>query len=160
ADDDEDRDLGVVLYADLDDLKLVNDALGHDAGDTVLRIVGDRLRDFADSYGQHRALAARLSGDEFAVQLEDVPDQLTAERPPDRLVRLLGQPALVSGHDVSCAATVGVATTADASSGADLLRNADLALYAAKHAGKGQWRHYQPYMRNAVMARLQVRTAL
>jgi EAL domain-containing protein (putative c-di-GMP-specific phosphodiesterase class I) len=66
----------------------------------------------------------------------------------------------VAGHDVSCAASVGVATTADASSGADLLRNADLALYAAKHAGKGQWRHYQPDMRNAVMARLQVRTAL
>ncbi|HKE63156.1 MAG TPA: EAL domain-containing protein [Micromonosporaceae bacterium] len=154
-------DLTAVLYADIDDLKLVNDALGHEAGDAVLINVGDRLRSFVDEHGGPSAgMAARLSGDEFAVQLDHVADQDAADRAAAHLVQQLGQSTSVGGYTVTCSASVGVATTADAAAGPDLLRNADLALYAAKRVGKGQWRHYHPAMRHAVMARLQVRTSL
>jgi diguanylate cyclase (GGDEF)-like protein/PAS domain S-box-containing protein len=155
------RRLTAVLYADIDDLKLVNDALGHDAGDAVLSAVGDRLREFVAEYDapQH-CLAARLSGDEFAVQIDDIGDRRRAGESARRLVEILGQPIRIGGQEVTCSASVGVATTADAATGADLLRNADLALYAVKRIGKGQWRYYQPSMRSAVMARLEVRTRL
>jgi diguanylate cyclase (GGDEF)-like protein/PAS domain S-box-containing protein len=154
------RDLGAVLYADIDDLKIVNDALGHDAGDMMLVAVGDRLRQLAAEYGPHQTLAARLSGDEFAVQIDHVADERAAAQAAQRLVELLGRPVTLGGQEVGCSASVGVTTTADADTGPDLLRNADLALYAAKRIGKGHWRGYQPSMRNRVTVRLEMRTLL
>ncbi|HEY7177235.1 MAG TPA: sensor domain-containing diguanylate cyclase, partial [Micromonosporaceae bacterium] len=139
-------DLGAVLYADIDDLKIVNDALGHDAGDVMLVAVADRLRQLAGEYGPHQTLAARLSGDEFAVQIDHVADEDAAGQAAQRLVELLGRPVNLAGQEVGCSASVGVATTADAVTGPDLLRNADLALYASKRIGKGHWRDYDPSM--------------
>jgi diguanylate cyclase (GGDEF)-like protein len=155
-------DLAAVLYVDLDDLKLVNDALGHDTGDALLSAVGDRLRSFVAGYGgPNNSMAARLGGDEFAVLLADVADDGAADAAAGRLLATLAQPVHVAGHEVTCGASVGVATTAqDADTGPDLLRNADLALYAAKNVGKCQWRHYESWMRSTVMARLELRSSL
>jgi diguanylate cyclase (GGDEF)-like protein len=156
------RELTAVLYVDLDDLKLVNDALGHETGDALLTAVGDRLRSFVAGYGgPNNSMAARLGGDEFAVLLADVVNESAADAAAGRLLATLAQPVHVAGHEVTCGASVGVATTAqDADTGPDLLRNADLALYSAKNIGKGQWRHYESWMRSTVMARLEVRSSL
>jgi diguanylate cyclase (GGDEF)-like protein/PAS domain S-box-containing protein len=155
-------ELAAVLYVDIDDLKLVNDALGHETGDALLSAVGDRLRSFVAGYGgPDNGMAARLGGDEFAVLLADVDDDDEADAAAGRLLAALAQPVHVAGHEVTCGASVGVATTAqDADTAANLLRNADLALYAAKNVGKSQWRHYEPWMRSTVMARLELRSSL
>jgi diguanylate cyclase (GGDEF)-like protein len=147
---------------DLDDLKLVNDALGHETGDALLSAVGDRLRSFVAGYGgPNNSMAARLGGDEFAVLLAGVANDAAADAAAGRLLAALAQPVHVGGHEVTCGASVGVATTAqDADTGPDLLRNADLALYSAKNVGKGRWRHYESWMRSTVMARLEVRSSL
>ncbi len=156
------RELTAVLYVDLDDLKLVNDALGHETGDALLSAVGDRLRSFVAGYGgPNNSMAARLGGDEFAVLLAGVANDAAADAAAGRLLAALAQPVHVGGHEVTCGASVGVATTAqDADTGPDLLRNADLALYSAKNVGKGRWRHYESWMRSTVMARLEVRSSL
>jgi diguanylate cyclase (GGDEF)-like protein/PAS domain S-box-containing protein len=155
-------ELAAVLYVDLDDLKLVNDALGHETGDGLLSAVGDRLRSFVAGYGGPKnSMAARLGGDEFAVLLADVAEDAAADAAAGRLLATLAQPVHVGGHEVTCGASVGVATTAeDADTAPNLLRNADLALYAAKNVGKGQWRHYEPWMSSTVMARLELRSSL
>ena len=156
------HELAAVLYVDVDDLKLVNDALGHETGDGLLGAVGDRLRSFVAGYGgPNNSMAARLGGDEFAVLLADVVNEPAADAAAGRLLATLAQPVHVAGHEVTCSASVGVATTAqDVDTGPDLLRNADLALYSAKNVGKGQWRHYESWMRSTVMARLEVRSSL
>ena len=151
-----------VLYADLDDLKVINDALGHTIGDDVLKAVGERMKTFAATYGgAENSMAARLGGDEFAVLLTSLSDPKEADTAAAQLLGVLAQPLRIKGHEVACGASAGVATTdVDASTGQDLLRNADLALYAAKGTGKGQWRHYEPWMRSTVMARLEIRSSL
>jgi diguanylate cyclase (GGDEF)-like protein/PAS domain S-box-containing protein len=151
-----------VLYADLDDLKVINDALGHTTGDDVLKAVGERLKTFAATYGgAENSVAARLGGDEFAVLLTSLSASKEADTAASQLLRTLAQPIRIRGHKLTCGASVGVATTdVDADTGQDLLRNADLALYAAKATGKGQWRHYEPWMRSTFMARLEVRSSL
>ncbi|HEY9484067.1 MAG TPA: EAL domain-containing protein, partial [Micromonosporaceae bacterium] len=151
-----------VLFADLDDLKMVNDVYGHEAGDAMLVAIGHRLAQFVDALDDgDQNLAARLGGDEFAVLLTGLTSAAAADEAATRLQSLLSQPIQVDGHEVSCGVSMGVATTAeDADTGQHLLRNADLALYAAKGGGKSQWRHYEPWMRTTVMARLEVRSSL
>jgi diguanylate cyclase (GGDEF)-like protein/PAS domain S-box-containing protein len=151
-----------VLDVDLDDLKVINDGFGHRAGDVVLTTMGERMRNFVGDDREHaRIMAARLGGDEFAVLLADLADQSGADYAAAQLVDTLGQPIDVGGHVVTCTASIGVATTSeDSDTATELLRNADLALYAAKGAGKGRWRHYESWMRRTVMARLELRSSL
>ena len=151
-----------LLYIDLDDLKLINDGLGHDAGDAVLSSVGGMLGNFAiTNDGTGRNMAARLGGDEFAVLLADLADGAAADRAADRLVTALGRPINIGGHELFCHASVGVATTSETTTTAtELLRDADLALYAAKDTGKGHWRHFESWMRSTVIARLELRASL
>jgi diguanylate cyclase (GGDEF)-like protein/PAS domain S-box-containing protein len=151
-----------VLYTDLDDLKVVNDMYGHEAGDAMLVAVGRRLARFVDGLDDSdENLAARLGGDEFALLLTGLASAAVADEAAAHLQGLLSEPIHVDGHEVSCGVSIGVATTAEeADSGQHLLRNADIALYAAKGGGKSQWRHYEPWMRTTVMARLEVRSSL
>jgi diguanylate cyclase (GGDEF)-like protein/PAS domain S-box-containing protein len=151
-----------LLYIDLDDLKMINDGLGHDTGDAVLASVGQLLGNFATTNdGTGRNMAARLGGDEFAVLLADLADGAAADRAAERLVTALGRPINIGGHEVFCHASVGVATTSETTGTAtELLRDADLALYAAKDTGKGRWRHFESWMRSTVMARLELRALL
>ncbi len=126
----------VVLFLDLDDFKIVNDTLGHAAGDALLAAVGERIQ------ATLRAgdLAARIGGDEFAVLLWDTPDLPVARRVAERLI----------GAFVS----IGVATGHPGSGSADeLLRNADVAMYSAKARGKNRVAFFEPEMATAVVAR-------
>jgi diguanylate cyclase (GGDEF)-like protein/PAS domain S-box-containing protein len=139
-----------LLLLDVDRFKHVNDTLGHDAGDALLRSVGERLR------GGLRAgdFIARLGGDEFAVILRavDNPDGLT--RALERLLASLHEPVMhverMFEYRVSIGATIypGQGRTAD-----DLLKNADTALYVAKSSGRGQMVLFRPEMRRAALQR-------
>jgi diguanylate cyclase (GGDEF)-like protein len=123
-----------VFFIDLDGFKQVNDELGHSAGDIVLRVVADRLRDcLRDS-----DTVARFGGDEFAVILERVagPDDvhITAER----IVAAVRQPIDVGRREASVTASVGVAVNRAGDTADDILREADLAMYTAKTTGKSR----------------------
>ncbi|MET0424959.1 MAG: EAL domain-containing protein [Actinoplanes sp.] len=150
-----------VLFVDLDDFKEVNDTLGHAAGDQLLVHVGERI---ADIIGVG-STAARMGGDEFAILIEPSPDESAAELVAERIVAALSVPVeLADGlggtHIVSSAASVGVATTRDATSATELLRHADMALYQAKGEEKGTWQRYQANLHAAMVQRLEVRGAL
>ena len=153
-------DVGV-LFVDLDDFKEVNDTLGHAVGDQLLVAVGQRI---AQAIGPGNT-AARMGGDEFAILVAHAAGASAAEEVAARIVHALSTPVEVSDglggtHIVSGAASVGVATSHDATSPTELLRHADLALYLAKGAGKGTWQRYQSDLHTAMVERLALRTSL
>ena len=126
----------VVLFTDLDNFKLINDSFGHAFGDQVLTRVAERLRACLRSSDT----AARLSGDEFTVLLEDIAAQRDAVIVAERIIRELGSPFFIDGHEVFVTISIGIAvSTPGESRPGDLLRDADIALYRAKAAGKARW---------------------
>jgi diguanylate cyclase (GGDEF)-like protein/PAS domain S-box-containing protein len=140
-----------VLFLDLDDFKVVNDTLGHAAGDELLREVGARIR------GSLREVdtAARLGGDEFALLLDDPGDAVPAAR---RVLEALQQPFLLDTGEVICHGSIGIAI---ARPGADpdpegLLRDADVAMYLAKRNGKDRFEVFQPAWDGGTPERLAV----
>ena len=140
-----------VLFLDLDGFKVVNDALGHAAGDELLVAVGRCMR---DRLGPGATLA-RFGGDEFAVLLEAVAGPGEAARVAQDLIGVLQAPIAVEGHEVSVSASAGIALgTSRRMAPSDLLRDADTALYQAKAAGPGNHAVFEPRMRAAVLARL------
>src|ERR1700677_1134955 len=145
-----------VLFVDLDDFKLVNDTLGHGEGDELLIAAGKRLRGVV----RDADTAARLGGDEFAILIENVPDVAAVEIFAERVVHAFGLPFQLASGSAIATATVGIATTRDSVSVADLLRHADLALYSAKAAGKRGWRRYEPVLSAGLTRRRELQTAL
>ncbi len=144
-----------ILYLDLDDFKTVNDTLGHDAGDELLVEVAERLR----ACLRPGDLAARLGGDEFAVLVEhpatpDLPEQLA-----ERIIASLRYPIRVQDKDLAVRSSIGIAVHDHESSG-ELIRNADIAMYRAKHTTKGRYAIYEPGMHDALSDRLELRTEL
>ncbi len=129
------------LFLDLDDFKVVNDTLGHAAGDDVLLAVAERLRVALRATD----LGARLGGDEFGVLLRDIPDRPYAVAVADRLMDVLGQPVETSGQSVHVGVSIGIAFDTPAMSTVDeLLSEADMAMYLAKAQGKGRCHVYEP----------------
>ncbi len=126
-----------LLLIDLDGFKAVNDTRGHAAGDALLCEVADRLREAV----RGGDLAARLGGDEFAVLLAECPPG-EADRTAERVLRALLTPVPINGAAVPVSASVGVAAAGPGDDVESLLHDADLAMYAAKNAGKGTWRRY------------------
>lgn len=124
-----------VLFLDLDGFKLVNDSFGHDVGDQLLAQVALRLRD-AVRMGD---TVARLGGDEFVVLCEHPGSEEEVVQLSQRLIALVSQPFWIQGHEVRVGASVGIAHRMENDSGiADLIREADIALYRAKHEGRGR----------------------
>jgi diguanylate cyclase (GGDEF)-like protein len=149
--------LFAVLYVDLDGFKGVNDTLGHDAGDILLREIAQRLT--ASVRGGDRI--ARLGGDEFAVFIDGVTDSRDALDTAERLRQAVSEPLLLRGRTVSVDASVGVALCDGDNHDADeLIASADLAMYAAKHAGKGGVRLYDTAMRKDALKRAELETEL
>jgi diguanylate cyclase (GGDEF)-like protein len=150
---------GALLFLDLDGFKQINDALGHDAGDDLLRQVGHRLREALNRVEpldgtSERAFLARLGGDEFVAVLPGFRSAPEGEAIANDLLRALGEPFLLRGQEVGISASVGVAlapTHAGAHDG--LLKCADLAMYAAKKAGHARVRSYSPEMARAAVER-------
>ncbi|MGR8008083.1 putative bifunctional diguanylate cyclase/phosphodiesterase [Streptomyces hypolithicus] len=151
-----------VLYIDLDGFKGVNDRLGHQAGDELLIQAARRLQDSV-RYGD---TAARLGGDEFAALIvgEGSRDQAAREcqvhEIADRLRLTLSQPYRISGNEVRVAASIGVAFADSGVTPTDLMRNADLAMYRAKAAGKDRVELYAPQMQAEVVRSTELATRL
>ena len=145
-----------VLFIDLDDFKVTNDTMGHSVGDELLVAAGMRLSALTTG----RGTAARLGGDEFALLIEDAPDGATVENLAEAVVLAFREPFTLAIGSAVVTATVGVATSEDATSAGDLVREADLALYAGKAAGKRQWRRYQPVLSAGMMRRRDLQAAL
>ena len=151
---DDGRVVGVLLV-DLDDFKLVNDTMGHGTGDELLVAVAGRLTATLRPHD----VAARLGGDEFAILIQGAANATEIEEIAARVVDALAAPLdVVVGMTTSV--SVGVATTPGARSSAEMLSQADLALYAAKGAGKGRWCRYEPGLHLAAVDRLEVRNEL
>src|SRR3954447_22275854 len=139
-----------VFLLDLDRFKAVNDTLGHPAGDTLLRLVSLRLRDEVGEMGQ----VGRLGGDEFVVVLPQAPSKKDLSRLAQGIIDSLSRPYTINGTVVSIGASVGIVTSDyDDRTSDDLMRDADLGLYAAKAAGKGCYRFFAPEMHEAARER-------
>jgi diguanylate cyclase (GGDEF)-like protein/PAS domain S-box-containing protein len=145
-----------VLFVDLDDFKVVNDTMGHSVGDELLVAAGIRL----SAVVRDSDMVARLGGDEFALLIENVEDPAAVDAFAARIVQAFGEPFALADGSVVSTATVGVATTEDSADVDELLRHADLALYAAKAAGKRQWRRYLPVLSAGMVRRREVQAAL
>ena len=146
-----------VLFADLDNFKTINDSLGHAAGDELLVVIARRIRESlrpSDS-------AARFGGDEFAILLEDIGGEDRVVNACERIMVSLAAPVEIQGAVIDPGASIGVALSHETTYDADrLLRDADLAMYAAKTAGKGTYKLYHPDMRTRVVGRLQLESDL
>ncbi|MFL6767061.1 MAG: EAL domain-containing protein [Sphingomicrobium sp.] len=139
-----------VFLLDLDRFKAVNDTLGHPAGDTLLRLVALRLTDEVGELGQ----VGRLGGDEFQVVLPSLSSECELSRLAQAIIDSLSRPYTINGTLVSIGASVGIVTSDyDDRTADDLMRDADLALYAAKAAGKGCFRFFAPEMHEAARER-------
>ena len=123
-----------VFYLDLDRFKAVNDGLGHAIGDSVLSAAARRIQNSV----RQEDLVARLGGDEFAIIAQDLCDRPAAGALAQRLVTALAEPFQIDGQQIRIGASVGVAISSESDAGSDqLLKQADLAMYAAKDAGRG-----------------------
>ncbi len=168
--------LFALLLIDLDRFKIVNDTLGHAAGDDLLIEVSRRLRSCVRHSDQvldssfeatlprsHRTLEAvgRLGGDEFVALLPEVTDEGDAQRVAQRVLEVMREPVLVYGQDCFVTASVGVAIyPRDGNTVADLMRNSDVAMYAAKAQGKNAATIYGPQLAGRGREKLEMESAL
>jgi diguanylate cyclase (GGDEF)-like protein len=145
------RQKGCTLFMiDLDRFKNVNDTLGHPIGDALLRQVSERLKSVMGVHGQ----VGRLGGDEFQAVLPGTVDIGLLESLARTLIEQVSRPYQIEGHKVMIGASVGIAIGDPGRASADaLVRNADLALYAAKAAGRGKHRLYEPSMHSEAAER-------
>jgi predicted signal transduction protein with EAL and GGDEF domain len=152
-----DADPVVVLFVDLDDFKSVNDALGHGVGDQMLRAIADRIR--------RRRRARRHAGASRRRRVRPAPRGPWGRRPSARRRRALleatcHEPVTLAGYDLTVLASVGVAVSTPGMTTAGLLRDADIAMYEAKRAGKSQIKIFDPAMRLSASRHLEFRSDL
>ncbi|HEX9124006.1 MAG TPA: EAL domain-containing protein [Actinomycetota bacterium] len=150
-----------VLFMDLDDFKTINDSLGHEQGDRLLAEVGDRL---------HRSLraadtAARFGGDEFAILLEDGGEGVGAADAASRILQALEAPFQLGSKEVFIRASIGIASADPGQpdrpeSAEEILRDADVAMYMAKEAGKARYQVFEPTMHDYALKRLELKADL
>ncbi|MEO6743986.1 MAG: EAL domain-containing protein [Caldimonas sp.] len=165
-----------LLLIDLDRFKVINDTLGHGAGDELLMEVSRRLRSCVrhsdqvlesslESMGarSHRSLEAvgRLGGDEFVALLPEVVDERDAERVASRILDLMRQPIIVMGQECFVTASVGIALfPRDGTNVVDLLRNSDVAMYSVKSAGRNAASLYHPMLAGQGREKIELESAL
>ncbi len=149
--------LFAVLFLDLDRFKVVNDSLGHEIGDHLLKVVGRRL----EASLRPGDMVARLGGDEFAVILDHLKHVNDATQAAERIHKELAQPYNLNDHEVFASASIGIALSLTPNDQPeDLLRNADTAMYRAKERGRGGFELFDKGMRARVVALLQLETDL
>jgi diguanylate cyclase (GGDEF)-like protein/PAS domain S-box-containing protein len=141
-----------VVFIDLDDFKTVNDSLGHAAGDDLLRAFAGCLADCT----RKADTVARFGGDEFAVLVEGYYADAAAAVIAERIHATLEKPIRLEQDDVFVHASIGIANGDPATTADEVVRNADLAMYSAKAAGKGHTAHFEPSMHSAARKRLQL----
>jgi diguanylate cyclase (GGDEF)-like protein len=146
-----------VLFLDLDRFKAVNDTLGHPAGDELLKAVAARLKASVREYDT----IARLGGDEFVILQMGISGPDDAAHLARRIIHAVGQPYVIAGQNVSIGVSVGIdMPQAQGTSAEGLLKNADMALYAAKEAGRGQCCFFTPAMDLTLQSRRELEADL
>ncbi|MCC6682140.1 MAG: EAL domain-containing protein [Phycisphaeraceae bacterium] len=149
-----------VLFLDFDGFKVINDSLGHEAGDALLISIAERIRSVLGDRDTHQkgrwlSLPARLGGDEFVVLMEDIESETDAERMAQRLVAEFTAPHKIVGKNVTSTTSVGIVTSESGHHNPqDVLRDADTAMYQAKKAGKGCYRMFNRQMHDLAVHQL------
>jgi diguanylate cyclase (GGDEF)-like protein len=161
--------ISAILFLDLDDFKRVNDTLGHSVGDLLLQAVAERLqasvRDCDEvvhwDADQAQRTVARLGGDEFIILLAEIDQGDAATKVAQRILNALGKAFDLDGHEVFISPSIGIALfPQDGDDAATLLKNADVAMYAAKGLGKNVYRFFDDSLNEATLKRLKLDTLL
>jgi diguanylate cyclase (GGDEF)-like protein len=146
-----------VLFIDLDRFKIINDSLGHEAGDILLVEISNRLRRELRSSD----IVARLGGDEFVVILEQTAERGDIEAVTRKLLSAVGEPVQLNGHECQTTASIGIAMfPSDGSDVHTLTKNADMAMYLAKEDGKNDFRFFTKEVKMLSIERLTLETCL
>lgn len=158
-----------VLFLDLDRFKVINDTLGHNVGDVLLKKAADRLTEsvrHSDSIGRSRETdetheLARLGGDEFTVLLTNIRDAQDAGTVARRILEALASPFLIDGHEISVTVSIGIAIFPPDGDSVDLLlKNSDVAMYHAKEQGRNNFQYYSATMNALAAERLEMENEL
>src|SRR5258708_482440 len=164
-----------VVLVDIDEFKIVNDSLGHSAGDRLLIEVGGRLADCLDEKGltsptnaatdtkleEPSYRPARFGADEFSLLLEDFSAPMDAIRMAEKIQASLVPGFVLGGHQIVVNASIGIAFFRSALNGPeDLLRDAELAMYSAKHTGKAKYELFDPAMHSSCLKRVELESEL
>jgi diguanylate cyclase (GGDEF)-like protein/PAS domain S-box-containing protein len=150
---DRDDRLVAVMFLDLDDFKIINDSLGHEAGDKVLTAVAQCLEESL----RQSDTAARLGGDEFALLVEQLTEPDEAIEVGKRLIELIRGPVSLESRDLFIEASIGIAIGGSEHDADQMLREADAAMYRAKGHGKSRFELYESEIHAAVLERLELR---
>jgi diguanylate cyclase (GGDEF)-like protein len=146
-----------VLFLDLDLFKRVNDSLGHDAGDRLLRVVAERIRRAV----READILFRMGGDEFTVLLEDVRGPEEAAMVASRMLEAIAEPMQLQHHEISVSASIGIALyPRDDTLGERLLKSADTAMYRAKELGRNRYAFFAKEMNERVESQMLIEAAL
>ena len=146
-----------LLFLDLDNFKRVNDSLGHDAGDRLLRVAAERIRRAV----READMLFRMGGDEFTVLLEDVRGPEEAAMVSSRVLEAMAEPLQLQHHEISVTASIGIALyPRDDVVAERLLKSADTAMYRAKELGRNRYAFFAPEMNERVESQILVEAAL
>ncbi|HSF25808.1 MAG TPA: diguanylate cyclase, partial [Blastocatellia bacterium] len=149
--------LFALMFLDLDRFKSINDTLGHDAGDELLKAVAERLRDCV----REEDTVARLGGDEFTVILEEIRDPEDAALVARKILAALTPPVMLNRVETFITTSIGITIYPSDSEDLDsLIKNADVAMYRAKEGGKNQHQFYTPAMNASSLERLKMENGL
>ena len=145
-----------LMFTDLHQLRLVNDSLGHAAGDALLQVVAARLS---------RAVrtdchVGRFGGDHFVVVVPDVTDETSLERIAERIIRVVGAEVVIDGHSLVPAVSIGIATSTGGKTAQEMMRDVEAAMTGAQHAGRNRWQFFDPGMHERAMTRLRIEQEL
>ena len=139
-----------VMFLDLDRFKVVNDGLGHQAGDELLRAVADRFRRVVRS-GE---TVARLGGDEFTFIFRDIGDAGAAVTVANRILHVLADPFVILGREVVVSGSIGIVLPASEAQAVSVLSDADAAMYRAKEAGRARFEIFDEEQRQSLVTRI------
>jgi len=145
-----------VVFIDLDRFKMINDTLGHDAGDTLLKVISIRLTECLRTSD----VVARLGGDEFVVLLQEVEESIDASSAANKILSAVIKPVMLMDQECRITASVGICMFTGVEDEQTLMKNADIAMYRAKEDGKNNYRFYSDDIKSQSLERMILETSL
>ena len=151
------RERLAILYLDLDRFKEINDSLGHEAGDTLLKEVAGRVR----ANIRESDTVARIGGDEFNILLTNISNTDNVSVIAEKVIASFGQPFIISGQEIHSSCSMGISIyPGDGETSGCLLKNADIALYHAKEQGRNNFKFYNHSLNNHIAKKLRLENSL